>query len=75
MAVASGPWTIRPYVDGDEHGILSLFNRVFQEGNPDFVPRSLRHWHWEFRDNPLGHHTFVAEVEGRIVGLAAVEQK
>ena len=62
------PFTVRPYRPGDEYGILRLFNDVFAVGNPDFVPRPLDHWQWAFRDNPLSHHTFVAEAEGRIVG-------
>jgi hypothetical protein len=62
------PFSVRPYREGDEHAILALFNRVFQEGNPDFVPRTLGHWQWAFAHNPLGHQTFVAEADGRIVG-------
>lgn len=52
--------TIRPYRAGDEVGILALFNEVFGENNPSFTPRTLAHWNWQFRDNPLGHHTYVA---------------
>ncbi|MFO0980726.1 MAG: GNAT family N-acetyltransferase [Planctomycetota bacterium] len=62
-------WTIRHYQPGDEHGILELFNRVFAVGNPDFVPRTLRQWRWQFDENPLKHHTLVAvDDAGRIVG-------
>lgn len=62
-------WTVRPYQAGDEQGILPLFNAVFAEGNPTFEPRTLAHWHWLFRDNPLGHHTWVAvNAGGAIVG-------
>ena len=61
-------WTIREYREGDEHGILKLFNLVFAIGNPDFVPRSLRHWRWQFAENPEGHHTFVADQDGEIIG-------
>lgn len=60
--------TIRPYRAGDETGIVALFNEVFSEGNPSFRPRTLEHWHWQFRDNPLGHQTFVADDFGAIVG-------
>ncbi len=60
--------SIRPYEPGDEVGILALFNEVFGENNPSFVPRSLRHWNWQFRDNLLGHHTYVATDATRIVG-------
>jgi Acetyltransferase (GNAT) domain len=61
--------SIRTYRAGDEVGILALFNEVFGENNPTFTPRTLAHWNWQFRDNPLGHHTYVAEeAGGRIVG-------
>lgn len=60
---------IRPYQAGDEVGILALFNEVFSDGNPSFTSRTLTHWNWQFRDNPLSHHTYVAvEDGGRIVG-------
>jgi hypothetical protein len=62
-------WTIRPYRKGDEDGILALFNEVFAEYGPPFTERSKAHWNWQFRDNPLGHHTWVAEDrDGRIIG-------
>lgn len=54
--------TIRPYRTGDEVGILALFNEVFGENNPTFTARSRAHWNWQFRDNPLGHHTYVAVI-------------
>ncbi len=68
MSDSAVPWTIRPYRAGDEHGILELFNGVFEVGNPDFVPRSLEQWRWQFADAPQGHQTYVGEVDGRIVG-------
>lgn len=62
-------WTIRPYRDGDEKGILSLFNAVFTEIDPAFTPRTLDHWHWAFRDHPMSHHSFVAEdPSGKVIG-------
>jgi hypothetical protein len=61
-------YAIRLFRPGDEHGILALFNRVFAVGNPDFVPRPLHHWQWEFERNPEGHPTMVAEAGGAIVG-------
>ncbi|MBI4881596.1 MAG: GNAT family N-acetyltransferase [Planctomycetes bacterium] len=62
-------WSVRPYRPGDEHGILRLFNEVFTEADPLFRPRQLSHWNWQFRDNPLSHHTYVAEDGGgRVVG-------
>jgi hypothetical protein len=56
--------TIRPYRAGDEHGIVALFNRVFAIGNPDFVPRPMSHWQWEFERNPEGQRTMVAVTRG-----------
>jgi len=65
----AGEYAIRTYRSGDEHAILALFNRVFAVGNADFEPRSLRHWQWEFAENPEGHPTLVAESGGAIVGV------
>jgi len=39
---------LRAYAPGDEAGILECYNQIFP------VPRSLRHWQWKFRDNPVG---------------------
>ncbi len=64
----SRTFSVRVFRDGDEHGILALFNRVFAIGNPDFEPRPLSHWRWQFAANPEGHATMVAESEGQIVG-------
>jgi hypothetical protein len=61
--------TIRTFRPGDEHGLLELFNRVFTVGNPDFVPRPLHVWQWQFLGNPEGHATLLAGEEGRIVGV------
>jgi len=61
-------FTVRDYALGDEQGILALFNRTFAIGNPDFVPRTLRHWKWAFPSNPEGHTTMVALADGAIVG-------
>ena len=52
------PITIRAYRPGDEHGLLTGYNAVFPK------PRSLAHWNWQFRDNPVGAvHIAVAEHE------------
>ncbi len=48
---------IGPYEPGDEHSILELFKIVFK------VDRSLDEWNWEFRDHPVGMHTFVGKLE------------
>lgn len=60
---------IRPFRDGDEDGVLTLFNAVFSEGNPTFTPRSMAHWRWQFANNPRSHHSYVAvDEEGSIIG-------
>jgi predicted N-acetyltransferase YhbS len=41
-------WIVEPYRPGDEHELLSLFNRVFG------LNRSLQHWEWQFKRNPYG---------------------
>lgn len=59
---------VRTYEPGDEGPILDLFNRVFAEGNPAFVPRSAEHWRHVYLDNPAGHQILVAEdARGEIV--------
>lgn len=64
---AREPWTVRPYQPGDEGQILDLFMRVFS------AKRSLQHWYWKFRDNPVGKiHIYLAvTASGRIVGQYA----
>ena len=52
------PITIRAFREGDEQGLLAGYNAVFSK------PRSLAHWNWQFRDNPVGaYHIAVAEHE------------
>jgi hypothetical protein len=45
---------IHPYVNGDEEGIVSLLETVF-EGWPHFDLQCspLDHWRWKYQDNPL----------------------
>jgi len=53
----SDPITIRAFRPGDEAGVLAGHNQIFP-------PRSLAHWQWKFRDNPVGQvHIMVAEHE------------
>ena len=42
--VPMSSFTVRPFEPGDEQGVLELFNRVFAEGNPGFVPRTMETW-------------------------------
>lgn len=56
------------YSPGDEINILNTFNRVFAEGNPDYVPRTLEQWYWEFRDNPAGNQIVLAkDADGDVI--------
>ena len=41
---------LRAYQPGNEHAICALFQRVF--GKPMGKTESLRHWQWEFLENP-----------------------
>ena len=47
---------IRSYHPGDEDAICALFERVF--GKPMGATESIRHWQWEFLENPL-KETFI----------------
>ncbi len=59
---------VRPYEPGDEEGLLALFNRVFSEGNPAFVPRSMDSWRGIYLDNPAGMQTFVGlDADGHVI--------
>jgi hypothetical protein len=61
-------FTVRPYEPGDEEGLLALFNRVFAEDNPAFVPRTMEAWRGIYLDNPAGMQTFTGlDADGRIV--------
>lgn len=55
---------IRDYRSGDEVAICALFEKVF--GKPMGKTESLRHWQWEFLENPVG---------GLFVKLAWAEEK
>lgn len=66
------PWVIRDYSPGDEERIVPFFNQVFGAGSPDFAPRSIDFWRWQFERNPLGHRACVAEdADGRLIGSYA----
>ena len=55
-------WIIRPYREGDEVKILSLF-----PSKHGF--RTMEWWQWHFKKNPAGEAIiWVAEAEGEIVG-------
>lgn len=59
---------VRLYEPGDEDGILDLFNRVFAEGNPAYVPRGMDTWKHIYLGNPAGHEILVAtDPDGAII--------
>ncbi len=71
-AVSSDDILVRPYQRGDEQAVLDLFNEVFAEGDPDYHPRELAHWAWEFLDNPAGTQVVLGiEPNGRVVAQYA----
>ena len=52
----------------DGQAIIELYDIVWPEDKPD-----LNHWKWEFLDNPVGAiFTFIAEVDGKIVGQSGL---
>ena len=57
---------VRPYQPGDEHALLALHNRAF-DGH---APRSLAHWNWRFRDNPVDRIEIVLASDGAGDALA-----
>lgn len=67
-------WTIREYSPGDETKIAGLFERVFHK--PMGATESLRHWHWEYEENPVGPRTAKLVWDGgRLVGHYAVSPR
>lgn len=73
---AQRDFVIREFEEGDEVPLLEAFNRVFASVDPNFVPRSLEHWRWEFRDNPDGSAIWLALDGERIVGqYAGIRQR
>lgn len=53
-------FSVRPYEPGDEEQVLDVFNRVFGEDNPGYVPRTMEQWRHLYLDNPYGTHILVA---------------
>ncbi len=60
---------VRPFRDGDEAGLIALWNAVFGEGAPEgFEPRTLAQWRWLYADNPLGRQILLGVApDGTIV--------
>ncbi len=51
---------IRPYRPGDEQRILETFNRCFSDVDPNFEPRTLESWRWQYLKNPSGWRIMLA---------------
>ncbi len=67
-------WSIREYAPGDEAKIVALFERVFHK--PMGATESLRHWHWEYEENPVGPRAAKLVWDGdRLVGHYAVSPR
>ncbi len=49
---AKRSFELRAYQPGNEHAICALFEKVF--GKPMGKTESIRHWQWEFLQNPIG---------------------
>jgi len=56
-------WVVRLYRDGDETGYMALMNAVFPSGKWD-----LKHWYWEYKNNPFGSIQVFGDFNGKIVG-------
>ncbi len=70
VSSASSPILLRPYMAGDEAGILALYREVFDLEMP------LPLWRWYYSEMPHGPAVVaVAEQEGRIVGHYAVQPR
>lgn len=65
-------WSIRAYREGDEKGILELWEAMNPEEKYD-REQWLRWWRWMYKDNPAGvGKIYLAEDGGKIVGHSAV---
>ncbi|MEO0651224.1 MAG: GNAT family N-acetyltransferase [Planctomycetota bacterium] len=66
------PYEIREYRPGDEQAILETFNRCFAQVDPNFIPRSMEEWRWQYEANPGGWRIWLAITEdGRVISQYA----
>jgi ribosomal protein S18 acetylase RimI-like enzyme len=66
---------VRKYREGDEKGIVELMLLCFGRTDYDYL---IKHWFWEYEENPLGKIAWVVEHKGQIVahiGLVRVNVK
>lgn len=65
-------FSVRGFVEGDEHALLAAWNRAFAAVDPAFVPRTEREWRWAFRENPSGSRIALAvATDDRVVAQYA----
>lgn len=56
-----GDFLLKEWEPGEEERIVAAFNRVFAKADPNFRPRSLDFWRWQYLDNPSGKLLIHAE--------------
>lgn len=57
-------FVVRKYKEGDEKGIVELMRLCFGRADYDYW---MKHWVWEYKENPLGKDVWIAEHNGQIV--------
>ncbi|QDU68407.1 GNAT family N-acetyltransferase [Engelhardtia mirabilis] len=66
------PYEIREYRAGDEEAILETFNRCFADVDPNFTPRTIEEWRWQYLENPSGWRIYLAITDdGRVMSQYA----
>lgn len=67
------PVEIRGYRTGDEHSLLTAYNKAFATADGKIKPRSMDHWRWKYLDNPTGqvHIALAHHREHGVVGSYA----
>lgn len=63
--ITTGSWKARPYQEDDEKGIAELATSVYPDMTSD---EFLKLWQRKYMASPKGFVSWIAEVDGRIVG-------
>lgn len=61
-------FVVRKYKEDDEKGIVELMGLCFGRTDYDYW---MKHWVWEYKENPLGKHIWIAERNGQVVAHSA----
>ena len=61
-------FVIRKYKQGDEKGIVELMRLCFGRADFDYW---MKHWVWEYKENPLDKDIWIVEHNGQIVACHA----